>query len=154
MRPRILLALALIVPAVLACESALLPQPEPEASGTFVLDVSDGPVVLRWASVRATLLADTLRFKSDGTAVRSGRTHYDYDTFRDTTLSTSSPYRHHTEGFRLELELVCPLNALCSPPPHLWGTVTGESLVLHAAEDPRPTLRYRRISEEVGPYSR
>lgn len=145
MRPRILLALA--VPAVLACESGLLPQPQAEVAGTFALDVSDGPVVLQWASVRATLLADTLRLKSDGTLVRSGRTHYDYDTFPDTTVSSTVPYLHQTEGFRIELEYVCPPNALCSPPPHLWGTVTGESLVLKAAEDPRATLRYRRIEE-------
>lgn len=142
MRPRILLAL--VVPAVLACESGFLPQPETEVAGTFALE---GPVVLQWASVRATLLADTVRFKSDGTLVRSGRTHYDYDTFRDTTVSSAFPYLHRTEGFRVELEYVCPPNALCAPPPHLWGTIAGESLVLKAAEDPRATLRYRRIQE-------
>lgn len=152
MRTRFLLAL--VVPAVLACESGLLPQPEPEAAGTFVLDVSAGPVVLQWASVRATLLADTLRFKPDGSLIRSGRTHYDYDTFRDTTLHSSFPYLHRTEGFRIELEYVCPPNALCSGPPHLWGAISSNALVLHAAEDPRPALRYRRISEEVGPYAR
>jgi hypothetical protein len=110
-------------------------------------------VVLQWEGVRATLLADTLRFEPDGSAVRSGSTHYDYATFRDTTLHTSAPYLHQTNGSRVELELVCPPNALCSPPPHLWGTLTSEGLVLKAAEDPRPTLRYRRISEEVGPFS-
>jgi len=150
MRPRILLALA--IPAVLACESGLLPQPQPEVEGTFVLDVTDGPAVFQRTSLRIMLLADTLRFKSDGTAVRSGRTHYDHDTFRDTTLNTTAPYRHHTEGMRIELEYVCPPNALCSGPPHLWGAISGKAAVLHAAEDPRATLRYRRISEEVGPY--
>jgi hypothetical protein len=140
MRPRILLALA-----VLACEPASLPQPEGAIEGIFVLDVTDGPVVLQYGRVRATLLEDTFRFKPDGTAVRSGRTHYDHTTFRDTTLNRSDPYRHHTEGLRVELQYLCPPNALCTPPPHLWGTIVGDELVLHAAEDPRPTLRYRRI---------
>jgi len=149
MRPRILLALA--IPAVLACESGLMPEPDTVVVGTFVLD-TDGPVLLQWEGVRATLLADTLRFKPDGTLVRSGSTHYDYDTFRDTTLYMSAPYLHQTNGSRVELESVCPPNALCGPPPHLWGTLTSSGLVLKAAEDPRPTLRYRRISEEVGPF--
>jgi hypothetical protein len=151
MRPRILLALAVAVPAVLACEARILPQPETVVVGTFVLD-ADGPVLLQWQGVRATLLADTLRFNPDGTLVRSGSTHYDYDAFRDTTLYTSERYLHRTEGSRVELELVCPPNALCSPPPHLWGTLTRSGLVLKAAVDPRPTLRYRRLAE-VGPYS-
>lgn len=151
MRPRILLALALAVPAVLACESGLMPQPETVVVGTFVLD--NGPVVLQWEGVRATLLADTLRFEPDGSLVRSGSTHFDYATFRDTTLYTSAPYLYHTEGSRVELEAVCPPNALCASPPHLWGTLTSKGLVLKAAADPRPTLRYRYISEGVGPYS-
>ena len=150
MRPRILLALALAVPTVLACESGLMPQPDTVIVGTFVLDTD--PVLFQWEGVRATLLADTLRFQPNGTLVRSGRTHYDYDTLRDTTLYASAPYLQYTNGSRVELELVCPPNALCGPPPHLWGTLTSKGLVLKAAEDPGPTLRYRRISEEVGPY--
>lgn len=149
MRPRILLAL--LIPAVLACESRMLPQPEPDGAETFVLEE---PVVLQWSSVRATLLADTLRLNPDGSALRSGRTHFDYDDYRDTTVHMSSPYRHHTEGPRIELEFVCPPNALCAPPPHLWGLAGSKTLVLKAAEDPRPTLRYRRIWDQIVPFSK
>jgi hypothetical protein len=144
MRPRFLLAL--VVPAVLACESNFLLEPDSEFVGTYVLDVSDGSVVLRWDSVRATILADTLRFREEGRASRRVITHYDYATFRDTTVDTYIPYLHQKKGFRVELEYVCPPNALCGPPPHLWGNVAGRALVLRTAEDPRPALRYRRIN--------
>jgi hypothetical protein len=144
MRPRFLLAL--VVPALLACESNFLLEPDSEFLGTFVLDVSDGPVVLQWESVRATILADTLRVRDDGRTSRRVITHYDYATFRDTTVHTYISYLHRKKGFRVELEYLCPPNALCTPPPHLWGNVAGQALVLHTAEDPRPALHYRRIN--------
>ncbi len=53
----------------------------------------------------------------------------------------------HLAGETIELELVCPPNALCTAPPHLWGRATAEELELRAAVDPRPLLRYRRFRQ-------
>jgi len=143
MRPRFLLALA--VPAVLACESGLLPQPNPEIAGTFVLDVSDGPVVLREDPVHMKLLADTLHFEADGSVVRSWRMHQIYETLRESNVHWTGPYHRRTQGFRVELEAICPPNALCAP-TYLKGNLIDDTLVLKASENPRRSLRYHRIS--------
>lgn len=143
MRPRFLLALA--VPAVLACESGLLPQPNPQIEGTFVLDVSNGPVQLRGAPVQATLLADTLHFEADGSVVRSWRMHHIYETLRESNVHWTAPYSRRTQGIRVELQYICPPNALCAP-TYLRGNLIDDGLVLKASENPRRTLRYHRIS--------
>jgi len=137
---RLLLSIGLLS-SLLACESALSPG---VSTGVYALRSAD-PVVLQNSSVRIEVLADTIWLESGGSARRVVREHLDYVSFRDTTVTRTEPYRYETDGASIEMEYVCPPNALCAPPPHIWGHVTDEGLELRFLVDPRPLVRYRRI---------
>lgn len=124
-----------------ACDSAFRPE---SSTGSFALQPST-QVVLETPSARIEILADTLRLNPDGTAQRVVRESLDFIAHPDTTLTHEEPYRYRWNGRTIELEYVCPMNALCSAPPHLWGEATADGLELRSAIDPRPLLRYRRL---------
>lgn len=128
--------------ASLGCESVLDPSVAPAA---YALRSSARPAVLQNSSVRIEVLSDTLWLREDGNARRVVQESFDFAAGPDTTLTHEEPYRYERRGNVIEFDLVCPPNALCSPPPHLWGKFTPEGLELRSAVDPRTLLRYGRV---------
>lgn len=117
-----------------------------EATGTYALR-TDSPVAWENPSVRVTILADTLRLLGDGDGLRSSVEQLDFASpaLRDTTVASLRTYRYEVDGGRIEVDFVCPPTALCSPPPHMWGSVTRDGLDLRALVDPALRLRYERV---------
>ena len=140
---RLLLACLLVAAPLAACETVLDPD-------TFVgsYTLLEGGAVLRNSVVRASIVTDSLWLNRDGTARRVTRERLEYaDTTRDTTLVLEAPYEYEVDGTRIELAYVCPPNALCTPPPHLWGEISTRGLVLRDAFDPSVSLQYVRSSQ-------
>lgn len=142
MKIRKLAAVSLACAALLGCESGFAP----ELSERYSLHP---PAVLENEVVRIEILSETLSLYEDGTARREYRQHLDYASgaaARDTTLDAAERYTYEVEGSRIELAAICPPNALCVPPPHIWGTVTDAGLELHSHFDPDAVLTYRRVA--------
>ncbi|HEX6038343.1 hypothetical protein [Longimicrobium sp.] len=135
-------ALALLCTAVAGCDSAT----DVEVAARYALDV-DPPVVIRNENVRIELLQDNLWLQEDGRARREVTERLDYlvPGPRDTTLTYTEHYVYDVKGSTIEMGAVCPPNALCTPPPHVWGRVTDDGLELHLAFDPDVLLTYRRL---------
>lgn len=140
---RLLLACLFLSAPLVGCETTLDPD-------TFVgsYTLVEGGAVLRNPEVRASILSDSLWLHRDGTARRVTRELLEYaDSARDTTLVFEAPYEYRVDGTRIELAYVCPPNAVCTPPPHLWGEISTAGLILRDAFDPRVPLQYVRASQ-------
>jgi hypothetical protein len=133
MRKRI--ALALVAPAVLACDSMVASE-SPALPGTYVLEA---PVVTEHPGARSTLLADTLRFSTNGAATRSTRAEFDDGRTRTITVRSGAPYYFEMRAGILELTYICGPAELCAPAPHMVGRFTEDGLVFYNSD-----LRYRR----------
>jgi hypothetical protein len=139
---RRLAALALLCSAVSACDSAT----DADVAARYALNVNP-PVVIQNESARTELLQDHLWLNEDGTARREVTQRIDYvlPALRDTTLSYEESYRYVVDGGTIEMEAMCPPNALCAAPPHLWGRVTADGLELRMIAAPDVALTYRRL---------
>lgn len=139
---RRLAVLALLSSAVAACDSTT----DVEVAARYALDVSP-PVVLENDLARIEVLSDELRLNEDGTARRAVTQRIDYTSsaLRDTTESWTEEYLYEVDGTTIEMGALCPPNALCAPPPHAWGRVTGDGLELHMLSHPDVVLTYRRL---------
>ncbi len=136
-------AFALLCSAASACRSAT----DVDAAARYALDVNP-PVVIQNSVVRIELLQDRLDLNEDGTARRELTQRLDYvsPAGRDTTVSFDEDYVYRIEGSRIEMEAVCPPNALCAAPPHVWGTVTADGLELRTLMAPDVVLTYHRLA--------
>ncbi|MBR9988604.1 MAG: hypothetical protein KFH98_02555 [Gemmatimonadetes bacterium] len=138
---RAALAIGFLLPALASCDPVLSPD---DVAGEYVLQGT--PVILELDHGRITLLADTLRLSTDGTATRVVVETYESgtETLSDTRIE---PYRYTIRRGRVELAYVCPINALmlCTPPPHMWGPPNASGLALRAAIEPAVVLQYDRL---------
>lgn len=139
---RPLLAAALLLPALAGCDSVLGSR-APEVAGGYEL-VSAPAVVVENEGARVELLADTLWFYPDGTGRRISHTAHAYAT-RDTLLRSDQEYGYTVRRGVVEIEFPCGPTALCSGPPHLWGTRTQDGLELRFLGNPGELLEYRRV---------
>lgn len=135
-------ALALLCSAVSACDSATDVTP----AARYGLD-TDPPVVLANDVARIELLRDEFQLDGDGKARRELTQRVDYVSpgIRDTTVTYNEQYFYRVDGRTIEMEALCPPDALCAPPPHVWGRVTGEGLELRSLVAPDVLLTYRRV---------
>lgn len=97
--------------------------------------------------VRKTVLADTIRLRSDGVGERRVVEH----TVSIRAIPTGERTYRRTHGFtftlqdgRFSADFGCPDDASCIAPPHLLGTVSGDALILERGPYAGP-LRYERI---------
>lgn len=136
---RFVLAVLLGAAAVAAaCESPFSPGPP---AATYVLAAPAGdtlPVVL-WTHEGHTLsvLADTIRLRSDGSGVHV-RLQRLQPANSETTASPSStraPFAYRIVGERIEISYPCPPNANCIAPPHEIGRVTEDAIALESLPD-------------------
>ena len=128
--------------ALAACDgSATGPSP----AGVYSLTA---PTVLENWSVRIEILEETLTLYDDGTAVRDLRQRI---SPREGGLPAETrderwEYTYEIDGASIELAAECGPLALCAPPPHAWGELSGTGLELHVLENPDAVLRYQRVS--------
>lgn len=133
----------LLCPVLAACDGLF---DSSRIDSRYALDVNP-PVVLENESVRIEILEDEFVLREDGTARRVATEHHDYSWAgsRDTTVTYDAEFVYRVDGTTIEFEAECPPNALCAPPPHLWGRVTADGLELHTLFDPHIVLAYRRL---------
>jgi hypothetical protein len=122
--PRATVALALLVcSAVVACRDPLRPE---DVVGVYALQWVESdvlPTVLYTNdNVRVRVLADTLRFRADGTGERAGLV--ESESLRPGVASAGQrraqqEFRFRTGRGRIEIAFVCPINANCAAPPHI-----------------------------------
>lgn len=150
MRLRTALSLALVAPALLACES-VVSDDAPALPATFVLET---PMTYESAGGRLTLLADTLRLSADGSALRSTRSVSTFANRTDTTFRADARYAFELTGDGIELTYICGPAELCAPAPHYSGRFDNGRMIVHQVRerqdgrvtiDPLYELRFRRI---------
>lgn len=132
------------------CELATAPQPAP---GTYVLrSVAGDPLpTVQFATeyITVRVLADTLRLRADGTGTERilQQAHLSTSTIPEPPEARESDVRYRTRRNRIELEYICPPNALCAAPPHLRGRLARGGLVFDYALGMRAPLVYERIAD-------
>ena len=131
----------LFLPALLSCDGD--PIGPGSQAGVYVLQ--NTPVVLETPSgAHFSILADTLYLGADPI---TRRVVYAFEGEAGPyEAPVTEEYRARLRFGRIELEIICPPNALCTPPPHLWGVPGGAGLILRAQIDPGVPLYYSRIS--------
>ena len=120
------------------------------ASLTSAYALQNTPVVLEHeAGGQVVITADTLYLAGES-ATR--RVTYRFDWPEGVTdVSATEQYRVRLALGRLELDMVCPPNALslCTPPPHLWGLPRDFGLVLRSQFDPGVSLVYVKLQNNL-----
>ncbi len=117
------LGLLLVAGIVAACG-----EPTGTMPGRFIARYAAGtvgetplPVTLKLVGSQRTLEADTISFKSDGTALRTTVVRLqNVSPPRDFVIVTQSPYSYKVDGKVLTLTVICGPNENCV------GAVTGE----------------------------
>jgi hypothetical protein len=137
---RLLLLVGLLLPALGSCDNVLDPN---DVVGEYVLQGT--PVVLHPGHGRLEIRVDTLRLNAGGSATRVSLEAYESE-FGSYVNAFVVAYRYSIRNGRVELEFLCPPNALCTPPPHIWGSPTSGGLILRHAIDPGVPLLYERTA--------
>jgi hypothetical protein len=146
------LAPALAALLVAACDDATDPAGSPLAGQVFALTSVGGaglPTVMNAYQGDTTfLVADTLRFRADGSVARGlwMRTRGVHGTTADSSRWTS---QYRVAGTRIEIGFFapCPPTALCIA--NEVGTVLGDEMLLTVGTSPPPPdRRYRRVGRE------
>lgn len=142
MRLRTALLLALVAPAMIACES-IVSDDAPVLPATFVLEA---PVTRESSDARFTLLADTLRLSNDGSALRSTRSVFTIANRTDTTFRADARYLFELDGGGIELTYICGPAELCGPAPHYTGRFEDGRMIIRPVNSNDSALRYTRIN--------
>ena len=137
---RVLLLGGLLLPALGSCDTGLDTN---DMVGEYVLQGT--PAVLHPDHGRLEIRADTLRLHGGGSATRVSLEAYESESDSYAVLFVAE-YRYSIRNGRVELEFMCPPNALCTPPPHIWGSPTSSGLILRHAIDPGVPLLYERTA--------
>lgn len=133
----------LLLGAFISCEDSTAISPI-EVMGTYVLvqvDSSTLPTVLFDGQISGRVLADTFRLRADFRGTRS--MVLDWENVAQHTSTGPqrglTDYSYHIAGDRIELQFVCPINALCSAvlEPRISASLTADGL--------RITSGYRRL---------
>ena len=127
------LALALLALAAAACSDPSGPGLSPTARFALVRegDRSLPAVMFQAEGHSATLLADTLDFRADGTGrqITVLRT-VDPEHPEGTTNRSATEFSHRRAGESTLIDFVCPPNADCMPGPHLRVVRVEDDLIV------------------------
>jgi len=141
--------LAVLFAIAIACGDPLAPQ---NIAGTYTLQrVDNDPlptVLLTTESVRVRVLADTLSLNADGSGIQISVWETEplvEGIAPENPVRIEAALRFETAGGRVEVTVLCPPNANCTPPPHLLARTASEGLRVDFASGQRVPLRYARV---------
>lgn len=123
---RVTLLLATLI--LLACGDPLAPE---DVIGTYALGQSSDQVLMAWG-------IDTIRLEARGVGTVWG--------WSDTgPVRWSDSIRFRVVDSRIEMEFICPPDALCVPPPHLVARRVPGGIRLERTFANAPRLFYFRV---------
>src|SRR4051812_1300422 len=101
--------------------------------------------------MRMTSIAETLRFRPDGTGNRVSveRVEYVAGGTAPEELHFEAPFHYSVVDGRVQIGFDCPPNALCAAPPHMLGRLTSDGIRFDYVLGARVPQQYLKVEPFV-----